>query len=429
MRPLLLSLLRGLLRFFFRSVESTGSERIPADGAVIFVMNHPNGLIDPLLLLCFASRPVSFLAKAPLFRLPIVGTLTRAMGSIPVYRTQDGEVTPEQRRATFEAAGSALRNGKAIGIFPEGTTHSDSSLRVLRPGAARIALMAAREGLTVAVVPAGLHYSRKERFRSSALIIFGSPVAALTTSGPQPLMEEVAALTDSIDAALDGVTLQAESHDVLALIEKAERILSGGGTPIAQRVLLRQGLAAGYLRLRSEQPLTLAEIEQRVEGIDRSLDAIDLDPEDLRDRRRNTFLSLAAVLILALPTAVGMVFHAVFYLLIDFLAKRLARGEKELVGTLKLMAGAVLYPMLWIGVAVAAARWGGLGAGGLSLLLLPLCGAAAILFLEALSVVTRELRTVSRQTRDPAALARIEESRAALRQRISQIREKLERRI
>ena len=67
------------------------------DRAVVFAVNHPNALIDPLFLLSFAPRPVSFLAKAPLFRMPLVGRVARAFDSIPVYRRQDKVSTAGNR--------------------------------------------------------------------------------------------------------------------------------------------------------------------------------------------------------------------------------------------------------------------------------------------------------------------------------------------
>ena len=63
------------LRVFFRRIELDGLGRVPASGPVIFVLNHPNALIDPAFLLCLAPRPVSFLAKAPLFRTPVIGLI------------------------------------------------------------------------------------------------------------------------------------------------------------------------------------------------------------------------------------------------------------------------------------------------------------------------------------------------------------------
>jgi len=54
-------------------------------------VNHPNGLMDPLLLLCLSPRPVSFLAKSPLFTMPFVSLFVKAFDSIPVYRPQDAD--------------------------------------------------------------------------------------------------------------------------------------------------------------------------------------------------------------------------------------------------------------------------------------------------------------------------------------------------
>ena len=89
MRRALTALFRSVLRLFFRRIEVAGLENIPQDEPVVFAANHPNGLVDPLFILCFAPRRVSFLAKAPLFRYPLIGYFVRVFDSIPVYRKQD----------------------------------------------------------------------------------------------------------------------------------------------------------------------------------------------------------------------------------------------------------------------------------------------------------------------------------------------------
>ena len=58
-RAVVVALLRFTLRLFFRRVESEGLERVPGDGPVMFVLNHPNSLVDPVFILCLAPRPVS----------------------------------------------------------------------------------------------------------------------------------------------------------------------------------------------------------------------------------------------------------------------------------------------------------------------------------------------------------------------------------
>src|SRR5215510_2096072 len=88
-RAIIVLLLRLALRIYFRRIEVTGLEHVPPEAPAIFVLNHPNALVDPVFLLCLAPRRVSFLAKAPLFRMPVIGSLVKALDSLPVYRRQD----------------------------------------------------------------------------------------------------------------------------------------------------------------------------------------------------------------------------------------------------------------------------------------------------------------------------------------------------
>src|SRR5438105_12255540 len=119
MRRVVTVLLRLLLNTFFKQIDIVDAERVPNDAPVIFAVNHPNGLIDPLFLLCFAPRPISFLAKAPIFRMPLIGWFARGLDTIPVYRTQDNYSTSKNREM-FAAARSLLLRGGAIAMFPEG---------------------------------------------------------------------------------------------------------------------------------------------------------------------------------------------------------------------------------------------------------------------------------------------------------------------
>ena len=111
MRRAVTALLRVLIRVFFKRIEIVDMERVPADVPVIFAVNHPNALIDPLFLLCFAPRPVSFLAKAPLFTMPVIGWFVRGLDSIPVYRKQDNVAGSNDETSTSSSTRSrtALR--------------------------------------------------------------------------------------------------------------------------------------------------------------------------------------------------------------------------------------------------------------------------------------------------------------------------------
>src|ERR1044072_1807067 len=108
------------LRIYFQRIEVTGLEHVPLNTPVIFVLNHPNALVDPVFLFSLAPRPGSFLAKAPLFRMPIIGSLVKALDSLPVYRRQDEGEDVSKNQETFIAARELLAKSRTLGLCPQG---------------------------------------------------------------------------------------------------------------------------------------------------------------------------------------------------------------------------------------------------------------------------------------------------------------------
>ncbi|MGH9419462.1 MAG: lysophospholipid acyltransferase family protein, partial [Thermoanaerobaculia bacterium] len=272
MRRFVTPFLRLITSIFFRRIEIVGWEKVPA-GPVIFAVNHPNGLIDPLFLLCFTPRPVAFLAKAPILKWPLIGWLARGLDTIPVYRTQDNYAT-SQNRETFAAARRLLLRGGAIAIFPEGTTHSEPRLKELKTGAARIALGCSAECPDIVVIPTAIFYTAKHSFRSEALLCFGQGIevapATVSESG-EPPREAVVALTEQIESALAALILQADSREALDLIGRAERVMSLGRAGLPEQLELRKRFIAGYTQLRERDPERLARLLSRFERFEAEL--------------------------------------------------------------------------------------------------------------------------------------------------------------
>ena len=397
-------LIDTVVRLFFRRIEVAGREHVPASGPVIFILNHPNALMDPLVLINQAGRPVSFLAKEPLFRMPVLGRMVKAMDAIPVYRRMDQADTSNNAR-TFDAARDLLARGGSLALFPEGTSHSDSKLKPFRTGAARIALGARVPGLMI--VPAGLFYTEKTTFRSGALLCFGPPVpVAMVEPGPdgEPPPEPVRELTATLEESLGSLTLQADHHEALRLAETADRLLasaSGERHDLAEKLERRQRLVRGYNRLREDAPDRLGRLSSRITRYAAALRNVNLTPELIPAGgfRAATVARVATkavfTLLLLLPLALaGMIAHLPAWLAVDMIANRYGRNHPDAIATVKSIAALVFYPLTWIALAWLAGRqWGVPGALG-ALALAPIAGMAAVTFVERIDLLAGGTRGV-----------------------------------
>jgi 1-acyl-sn-glycerol-3-phosphate acyltransferase len=381
-RRILRAIFSLVLRVFFRRIEVRGGENVPAEGPVMFTPNHPSGLVDPLFLFCLAPRRTSFLAKAPLFRMPVLGWLVRTLECLPVYRQSDAADTTKNRE-TFDAARKLLAGGGTITIFPEGTSHSDPHLKPLKTGAARIAL----EAGPIDIVPSGLFYTDKGTFRSQALLFFGTPFRVEPgTLAP----ETVHAVTDRIGAALADVTLQADRAEALALVARVERMFFFADD-LAEQLDVRRRLIAGYERLRTRDPERLAVLERRITQFEHELEQAGIAPDRLSPEGFTAtgvagFVARSLLLFsLTAPFAVfGTVLHYPAYRAAGFFALRLSRGDDDIVATIKVLGSLVFFPLTWAAAATAAGLLWHWPAALATLALAPAGAYAALLFSERL---------------------------------------------
>jgi 1-acyl-sn-glycerol-3-phosphate acyltransferase len=415
---------RLVLRVFYRRVEAAGLDRIPAAGPTILVLNHPNGLMDPLLLLCLSPRPVAFLAKSPLFAMPFVSLFVKAFDSIPVYRPQDADADVRRNRETFAKARDLLRRGGVLALFPEGVSHDEPRLMPLKSGAARIALGAASEG-PVTVVPGGLTYEARNIFRSGALLRVAEPF----TVEPIPLDEKgepprtaVKALTERVRAALEGATLQADDQATLDLAAAAETLFPPGDEEdgLDARFSLRKLLLEKAALLRKREPERLAALEGRIARYSRVLAGAGISPSDLdagtvsAELAASALAGLLVATFLAPPALVGLLAHAPAYNLVGPLAVRLSRGNTDVVATIKVLGAFLFFPLTWIALGTATGLAWGLPLGLFVGLALPLCGALALLLLERWERTVASLRVLGLSLFRRRAVSRLRSERAAI---------------
>jgi len=185
-------LARFLLRLFFH-YRVEGAEKVPAEGPVILAANHLS-ILDPIVVGAGIRRPVSFMARADVFRLPFLSWLLPRLYAIPVERGS-GDLS------AVKGAIRALERGMAFGIFPEGTRSRTGKLQPFKTGVAAIALRTGSPVVPVAVVgteeawPVG-----KKLFRPCrpVRVIYGDPIPVPRKS--KVSHRELEALTREIEA-------------------------------------------------------------------------------------------------------------------------------------------------------------------------------------------------------------------------------------
>jgi len=409
-RRIIVALVRLALRIYFRRIEVTGVEHVPLETPVIFVLNHPNALVDPVFLLCLAPRDVSFLAKAPLFRMPVIGYLVKQLDSLPVYRRQDEGQDVTKNEETFVAARKLLARGGTIGICPEGVSHDEPGLKPIKTGAARISLAAVSTGEVrdLKIVPAGLYYTSKTRFRSDALLYFSNPISVepvtLEPDGTPP-RDAVRQLSSRIEKALREVILDAKHEEELQTTARAERIFSsasnnGEEDSLKDELQLQQRFIKAYPIVQQLQPDRLHRLETRMMRFEEELNQAGVDPEELSPPGSTWRVFVAIIRRLTLfllmlgPALIGTITHYPAYKLGGYLATRFSRDSDDVISTIKIISAMLLFPVTWIVLTVLAYVFSGWWLAVLVLVVVPFCGYLAIVFSEELDKSVAGLRVL-----------------------------------
>ncbi len=393
----------------FQPVERVGPE-IPR-GPVLVVANHPNALLDPLIVFRVAGRPTRPLAKAPLFQQAFVGTLLRGMGGLPVFRPKDDPSQMHRNDETFAAAIAALHAGDAVQIYPEGQSHSNPSMTPLRTGAARIALRAEAEHdwtLGLVIVPIGLTYTGKSRFRGRVVARIGEPFGITGYRAEYDADEQAAVrtLTADMTAALEALTLnlvQSEDGDLIDVAERLyvrEKGLSGWRErdPMSERLPRLQRFAQGLAWLRAHDPerhTRLARAVRRYHRYTRLFGATDGDVPPSYQFMPTLRYVVAETFLLALGLPLAVLGTVIWYptYFAPNITLRIVKPTHDAISTYKLATGFLMVPLTLVAVGVVA----GILAG-------PIAATAAVIGAVILGFITIAWRERWERVRSDASL-------------------------
>ena len=172
--------------YLFRRVEIDPEPT--HEGGLVYASIHINGLVDPLAIMKSQSRRIISIGRHDIMTMPVIGWLTRRMGSQPVIRKAeieggfaDKELATKINQRSMLTMANCIASGHAAIVMPEGKSHQDPHLHALRTGPLRFTLNAAsiahHRGLeTPMIQPVGLHYRCHHWFRTDIYVEFGEPL-------------------------------------------------------------------------------------------------------------------------------------------------------------------------------------------------------------------------------------------------------------
>ncbi|MDH3748540.1 MAG: lysophospholipid acyltransferase family protein [Gammaproteobacteria bacterium] len=433
MQQLVVWILRVITNTFFRRIDVAGAENVPATGAVIFAGNHPNALMDGWLLTAKCGRwPLHFMANAKLWDYPILGKFMDASGAVPVYRREDhGDKTDNQ--SAFEKLYEVIESGNCMGVFPEGVSHVESQLTKLKTGTARIALAVAARGKTeVKIVPCGLNYIHRHRFRSQVLLEFGEPIIVDDTWAAEYRDDEQATvrkLTDELAAALGAVTLNAPDWNTLLYTQTIRRLYKPSSVALSpgQYIELNRRFVSRYLHFADDPEMVAFRTE--VENYQAQLELLGLKDHQLRQpvslgQLTRKLLFRSFMMLLLLPLAIP---GALLHLPIGWIAATVGERfsyETDDIATLKVFATILLLPILYLAIAITIGVKFGFLWALISVLALTFSFFMSVRLLEAETTIVVSLLSLLRLARLGRDVDELRERRKAL---VEQIRQMVDR--
>ena len=347
-RRALVATFRSVIRLYFRDIERIGTPP-PADTkGRVFVSNHHNALIDPVLVLTDTECEISPIAKSTLWDVPGLRWLLDRAGAVPIVRKKD---TPNKSAAdndaTFDKIATHLADGGNILIFPEGTSHSEPQLAPLRTGAARMLVAAeGRHGIDQTFQAVALEFDRRDDFRSRCLVLWGPvrKLADVAGSGE----DRVANITTQMATDLRELLVEGATHEERRLIARVAEMLAndaGDASLAGWNTLGRQVELAGKTlgALSSE---VVQHVQSKVDAYYTELAKYGLGDAQLATARAavskpgSRWLKRAMLAPLAVP---GFALYAIPYFIPRMVARR---ADPDAVSTIKLGTALVVYP-LW----------------------------------------------------------------------------------
>lgn len=201
--------LKVSLRFYAKEIKIKGKENIPKKGAILFAINHPNALMDPLFVTTFNSRENHFLVRADVFKKPLIKKFLASLNLMPIYRIRDGRKQLSNNEEVFKKCFNILKKEETLIIFPQGGHSRDRNIKPLSKGFTRIVFGALEQNpdLEIAVIPVGITYQNSSTFPCKVAVNFGEVINSKQILNENEKPKAVSILKNEVSSQLKKLTV------------------------------------------------------------------------------------------------------------------------------------------------------------------------------------------------------------------------------
>lgn len=368
---LIRKLIKVALFFFFKKIVVSGDKNRLLEGPLIIVANHPNTLMDPLIIASIMKQKIGFLAKAELFSNSFLASILKYFNVIPIFRKKD--LTNKEKpnnEYSFSKCHEYLDEKGTILIFPEGSSYYELKLREIKTGTARIALSyESLQGLdsNLKILPIALDYSDAIQFRSMVSVTIDNPISVQDYKKIylENEIDGVLQLTETIRQKLDKHipnTTNKQQEQFLLNIHKFYTTFNEPSADLylnpKESLVSRTQISKSFYFLQENNPELYTNTETKVYLFFDQLNNEKLTPgfftENFLQKNRTIVVSsyFLKFLLLAPLYLFGLLVNYVPYIL-PFTTFKLLKLELEYKTSLQMMVGLISFPLFyWLEIKV-----------------------------------------------------------------------------
>ncbi len=353
-------LVRAAFYLFYRRIYVLGRENVPDGGGLIFAANHQNALMDALAVILTSKYQPVYLARADLFRNPMIARILFFFKIMPVYRFRDGVDSMDRNEETFEKTSAILSGGGCIGIMPEGNHGDQKRLRTLKKGVFRIAFRAAEihdKSLDIKIIPVGLDYSSTTRVFEELVVNYGKPLQVseyldLYDLHPQ---KGINAMRRDLAKSMKSLMIDVKDESNYGKDELLLDIgfplllnqLSGRLSGSLNRFEVRRVFTRSMYEYFENNPGQADQTRLKSATLSELLSRYEVSPRSIEKHGRYKNILLVAERVLCFPLFIaGYFLHIIPYVAIHIVLKKLK--DPQFMSSLKFGVGFVVIPLNYI---------------------------------------------------------------------------------